>query len=53
MNKDLQILDEVTTMSSLEVAKLTKKEHKHVLADIRKMLNELNFNDLRNTQLME
>ena len=29
------------TMSSLEIAKLTGKEHYNVLADIRKMLNEL------------
>lgn len=29
------------TMSSLEIAALTGKEHKNVLADIRKMLNEL------------
>ena len=29
------------TMSSLEIAKLTGKEHRNVLADIRNMLNEL------------
>lgn len=29
------------TMSSLEIAKLTGKEHRNVLADIRTMLNEL------------
>jgi len=31
----------VTTMSSLEIAELTGKKHKHVLIDIRKMLKEL------------
>ena len=29
------------TMSSREIAELTGKEHKNVLADIRKMLDEL------------
>lgn len=29
------------TMTSLEIAELTGKQHKHVLADIRKMLGEL------------
>ena len=29
------------TMSSLEIAELTGKEHKNILADIRKLLNEL------------
>lgn len=33
----------VITMSSLEIAELTGKQHKHVLEDIRKMLNELNI----------
>jgi phage regulator Rha-like protein len=31
------------TMSSLEIAKLTGKDHKHVLADIRKTLEEANI----------
>jgi Rha family phage regulatory protein len=31
----------VKTMSSLEISELTGKEHKNVLADIRKMLIEL------------
>ena len=31
------------TMSSLEIAGLTGKAHKHVLADIRKLLSELGF----------
>jgi phage antirepressor YoqD-like protein len=30
-------------MNSIEIAKLTKKEHKNVLSDIRKMLNELDI----------
>ena len=34
------------TMSSLEIAKLTGKDHKNVLADIRKMLNELEITEL-------
>ena len=29
------------TMSSLEIAEATGKRHKHVMADIRKMLNEM------------
>ena len=33
--------DELTTMSSLQIATLTGKEHKHVLRDIRKMFDEL------------
>ena len=35
------------TMSSLEIAKLTGKEHHNVLADIRKMLEELELGDLK------
>ena len=31
------------TMSSLEIAELTGKQHKHVLTDIRNMLNSLNI----------
>lgn len=34
---------EVKTMSSLEIAELTGKQHKHVLTDIRNMLNSLNI----------
>ncbi len=40
MNKLVNI-DFNLTMNSLEVAKLTGKRHDHVLADIRKMLDEL------------
>lgn len=29
------------TMSTLEIAALTNKEHKNVLADVRKMLEDL------------
>ena len=32
---------EVRTMTSREIAELTGKQHKDVLYDIRKMLNEL------------
>jgi phage regulator Rha-like protein len=31
------------TMTSREIAELTGKEHKHVLADIRTMLQQLNL----------
>ena len=39
--KSLKALNQILTMSSLEIAELTGKDHKNVLADIRKMLNEL------------
>ncbi|EJW6778354.1 Rha family transcriptional regulator [Escherichia coli] len=35
-------LDQLVSMTSVEIAELTGKEHKHVLRDIRKMLEELN-----------
>ena len=35
--------NEVMTMSSLEIAELTGKQHKHVLTDTRNMLNSLNI----------
>ncbi len=47
MEKNLMVIgsanDEVLTMSSLEIAELTGKQHKHVLTDIRNMLNSLNI----------
>lgn len=38
---DLTIASSRLTMSSREIADLTGKEHKNVLADVRKMLNDL------------
>ena len=35
---------EVKTMSSLEIAELTGKQHKNVLVDIRKMMDDLGIN---------
>ena len=41
----IQVLEanNVLTMSSIEIAELTGKQHKHVLTDIRNMLNSLNI----------
>ena len=33
----------VKSMSSLEIAELTGKEHRNVMSDIRKMLDELSI----------
>ena len=48
MEKNLMVIcsanDEVLTMSSLEIAELTGKQHKNVLADIRKMMDDLVIN---------
>ena len=43
MSNNLMVLESsnVLTMSSLEIAELTGKQHKNVLADIRKMLDDL------------
>lgn len=38
---NLTAVNNVVTMSSLEIAELTKKEHRNVTVDIEKMLNEL------------
>ena len=45
--KNLVIANAAMTMSSLEIAKLTGKEHFNVLVDIRKMLEELELGDLK------
>lgn len=36
-------LNEIKTMSTLEISKITNKEHRNILADVRKMLIELNI----------
>ena len=46
MEKNLTVIESsnVLTMSSLEIAELTGKQHKHVLTDIRKMIDDLGIN---------
>lgn len=52
-NKPSQLVTLITsaeakpTMSSLEIAKFTEKEHKEVLRDIRKMFNDLGIGESR------
>ncbi len=45
MEKNLTVIESsnVLTMSSLEIAELTGRQHKHVIRDIRNMLNSLNI----------
>lgn len=45
-NMNIQVLEanNVLTMSSLEIAELTGKQHKNVLVDIRKMMDDLGIN---------
>ena len=45
MNNNLMVIESsnVLTMSSLEIAELTGKQHKDVIRDIRNMLNSLNI----------
>ncbi|EGI4619048.1 Rha family transcriptional regulator [Escherichia coli] len=42
MNTNIINLDQLVSMTSVEIAELTGKRHNHVLRDIRKMLEELN-----------
>lgn len=41
MNKEVNVLSSNQTMSSLEIAKLTGKEHSKVMSDIKKVLEEV------------
>ncbi|QGU72595.1 hypothetical protein CUC34_17880 [Shigella flexneri] len=41
-------LDQLVSMTSVEIAELTGKEHRNVLRDIRKMLEELNAGNAAN-----
>ena len=41
MNKEISVLSSNQTMSSLEIAKLTGKDHPKVTADIRRILEEV------------
>lgn len=50
---DLIIMNQTQTMSSIEIAKLTSKEHKNVLRDIRDMLSKLDGSNLSHEQYQE
>ncbi|QCC31799.1 hypothetical protein EKN05_009320 [Shigella flexneri 5a str. M90T] len=41
-------LDQLVSMTSVEIAELTGNEHRNVLRDIRKMLEELNAGNAAN-----
>ena len=47
MEKNLTVIESsnVLTMSSLEIAELTGKRHDNVMADIEKMLKDLEIHD--------
>ena len=51
MNNNLMVIESsnVLTMSSLEIAELTGKQHKNVLMDIRNMLNQLEIQSAKFT----
>ena len=51
MKNPLLPLIKITSMTSLEIAELTKKNHSHVLRDIRVMLKELYSLDEVNPKL--
>lgn len=44
MRNALQILPAIKTMSSLDIAELTGKEHSKVLSDIKRILDEVEIN---------
>jgi phage regulator Rha-like protein len=44
MSNALKILPDKKTMSSLEIAKLTGKDHSKVMSDIKKVLEEVEIN---------